>query len=251
MKTKGLSQEGLKLIACVTMLIDHVGATLVYEMFYTAASAGANAGQILQLYEVLRTVGRLAFPIYCFLLAEGAHHTGNPSRYAIRLLLAAVFSEITFDLTFYGSIVWGHQNVMVTLFLGFCALEVMKRHSHLMMKIITVVPFALLADILHADYGADGVLLIALFGITRELPNKLLIQFLGMWFIFSPSHAMFLNWLGGFRVVLQEWAILALIPISLYDGRKLIGNKAVQWAFYLFYPVHIAVLALLEILIFG
>lgn len=61
---RSLSQESLKLIACVTMLLDHIGAVFL-PGYYT--------------YYALRILGRLSFPIYCFLLVEGAHHTRNPS----------------------------------------------------------------------------------------------------------------------------------------------------------------------------
>lgn len=246
MKKRGLSQEGLKLIACVTMLLDHIGAVVVYECFLQAE--GANKGTLLELYEMLRLVGRLAFPIYCFLLAEGDVHTCNPKRYGLRLLIAAVVSEIPYDLAIYGGISWQHQNVMVTLLLGFSMLEVMKKCRGVGLKLLAMIPFAVLAEILNTDYGADGIWLIALFALTRELPHKELVQLLGMWFIFSPSHAMMLNWIGGFRVTIQEWAVLAIVPIRLYNGRKEIKSKTVQWAFYLFYPVHLLVLYLMRVL---
>ena len=70
MKKSGLSQETLKIIACVTMLIDHVGATVVESQFFVTPFDG-----IYYLYFAMRIIGRVAFPIYCFLLAEGAHYT--------------------------------------------------------------------------------------------------------------------------------------------------------------------------------
>lgn len=246
MKKKGLPQEGLKIIACITMLLDHIGAIVIYKLFITAAAVGsAIAGDLLQIYECLRLVGRLAFPIYCFLLAEGVCYTRNPKRYAFRLGIAAVLSEIPFDLAFYGGINWQHQNVMVTLLFGFFALKVMERCPGVVLKILVSLPFALLAECLKTDYGADGILAIVLFGINRELPYKRLLQFLGLWFVFSPAHSMMLSWLGGINITVQEWAVLAMIPISLYSGQKRTGSRVVQWGFYLFYPVHLAVLMLI------
>lgn len=243
---KGLSQEGLKLIACVTMLIDHVGAVLVEALFTQAAmSGGNNASELLSLYETMRTVGRLAFPIYCFLLVEGACHTRSPRKYALRLAMAVVISELPYDLAFYGGWTVYHQNVMVTLLLGFCALELMKKCPNIALKILAAVPFMLLADFLNTDYGGDGVLLIVMFALTRELPHRWLWQALGIWFVFSPGHAMFLYWLGGISITIQEWAVLAAIPISLYSGEKRSHSKALQWGFYLFYPVHLTVLYLI------
>ena len=99
MKKRGLSQEMLKLIACLTMLIDHVGATVILELFGTTPSLG-----LYWLYWAMRIVGRMAFPIYCFLLAEGAHYTRNPKQYALRLAIGVVLSELPFDFAFWG--VW-------------------------------------------------------------------------------------------------------------------------------------------------
>ena len=83
MKRYGLSQEGLKLVACVTMLMDHIGAVLLPQ------------------YLFLRYIGRIAFPIYCFLLAEGVHYTNNPKKYCLRLGVGTMLSEIPFDLALF------------------------------------------------------------------------------------------------------------------------------------------------------
>lgn len=228
MKNRGISQEMLKLIACVAMLLDHIGATLVPGW-------------------TLRIIGRIAFPIYCFLLVEGAHYTRNPKKYALRLAIGAVLSELPFDLAFFGGWTWGYQSVMLTMLVGFFALQAMGKCSNYLLKCLVVLPFALLAEWLLTDYGGAGVLLIALFGISRELPHRLLIQLLGM--------ALICNYLipgakipiGGFRIAIELFALIALIPIAFYSGRKITGSKAVQWGFYLFYPVHLTVLYLIEL----
>lgn len=237
MERKGLTQEGLKLIACVTMLLDHLAVVVVMGPIYRT-----HSGARMEIYELLRLIGRIAFPIYCFLLAEGSVHTQNSLRYGVRLAVAALIAELPYDFALWGGFSWQHQNVMVTLFLGFCALEVMKRCPNLLLKLLAALPFAILAEMAGSDYGADGIMLITLFAITRDVPYREIIQILGMWFIFSPGHAMFLNWIGGLLITTQEWAVLALIPIYCYNGRKRTGSKAVQWAFYLFYPVHLLVL---------
>lgn len=243
MQKRGLPQEGLKLIACATMLLDHIGLVVVLECFRQAA--GESKGGLLAMYEMLRLIGRLAFPIYCFLLSEGYVHTHSPKRYGLRLLIAAVLSEIPYDLAIYGNLNWQNQSVMVTLLLGFIMLEAMKRYPKLLLKLLIIVPFAVLANLLNTDYGANGILVIALFALTRELPYKEILQFFGLWCIFSPNHLMMLNWFSRFYVTTQEWAALAIVPIALYNGRKVTKSKAVQWAFYLFYPVHLLVLFLL------
>lgn len=240
MERKGLSQEGLKLIACVTMLLDHLAVVIVMGPIYRT-----HSGARMETYELLRLIGRIAFPIYCFLLVEGSVHTRNPARYGIRLAIAALIAELPYDFALWGVFHWEHQNVMVTLFLGFCALEVMKRCPNLLLKLAAAAPFAVLAELAGSDYGADGIMLIGLFALTRDAPYRGLIQLLGMWFIFSPGHAMFLNWVGGISLTTQEWAELALIPICCYNGQKRTNSKAIQWAFYLFYPAHLLVLYLI------
>ena len=240
MQKRGLSQESLKLLACMTMLVDHLAVIIVMGSIYST-----HHGMRLEIYETMRLIGRIAFPIYCFLLAEGSAHTHNPVRYGLRLAICALLSELPYDLALWGRITWQHQNVMVTLFLGFCALEVMKRCPNLPLKLLFALPFAALAEFAGGDYGVKGIMLVVLFALTRRIPHRHLAQVLGIWFIFSPNHAMFLNWTRRFSITTQEWAVLAILPITLYDGRKVTKSKAVQWGFYLFYPAHLLLLYLI------
>lgn len=240
MQKRGLSQEALKLLACMTMLVDHLAVIIVMGSLYST-----HHGMRLEIYETMRLIGRIAFPIYCFLLAEGSAHTHNHARYGLRLAICALLSELPYDLALWGRITWQHQNVMVTLFLGFCALEVMKRCPNLPLKLLLALPFAALAEFAGGDYGAKGIMLVVLFALTRRIPHRHLAQVLGIWFIFSPNHAMFLNWMEQLSVTTQEWAVLAILPIALYDGRKVTKSKAVQWGFYLFYPTHLLLLYLI------
>jgi len=244
-KSPSLSQEGLKLIACITMLIDHIGATIVLQLVYAAESAG-DYRQLYGIYQWMRIIGRLAFPIYAFLLAEGSFHTRNPQKYALRLFLAALIAEIPYDLGLHGALSWQHQNVMITLLLSFLALQAMKKTPSPALKLLIALPFSILARYLHGDYGSNGVWLVVLFALTRDLPHRGLWQFLGIWMIFSPGHLMMLNWLDGFSLQIQELAVLAVVPISLYSGSKRSRSKALQWAFYLFYPVHTALLWIIQ-----
>lgn len=243
MPKRRLSQEALKAIACVSMLLDHIGATIVVDCFYRAT--GLEKALLAEAYNILHTIGRLAFPIYAFLLVEGTSHTKNPKRYGLRLLIGAILSEIPYDLAFYGSIDWNENSVMITLLLGFVMLMAMNKVPHQWMKPLLVLPVAFAAEKLGTDYGARGIMVIAAFAFTRELPRKHLLQALLLWFIFSPDHLMMLNWLNGFRITAREWAVLAVVPIALYGGQKVTKSKVLQWGFYLFYPVHLLVLYLM------
>ena len=239
MKKCRLSQESLKTIACLTMLLDHIGAVIVPEL-YTE-----NPSQfLLDAYLVLRALGRLAFPIYCFLLAEGAFYTRSRTEYAKRLLLGLVLSEIPFDLLFFGGITFAHQSVMVTLLLGFLYAVAMNYIPVQGYRILLLLPFALLAELLNADYGGWGVAMIGLFVITREVKEKNWVQALGLaviaWLIGGMTVAV-----GTVDVPVQVFSVVAMVPIALYDGSKRTNNVWVRRGFYLFYPVHLAILYLL------
>ena len=246
-----ISQEGLKALACGSMLLDHTGAIVIFSLFHHVSASGGDTRSVLELYNLLRTLGRLAFPVYCFLLCEGVRHTSHPGKYGLRLLIAALIAEVPFDLALHNGFSWQNQSVMVTLLLGFLALEAMKCFRHFLPKLLVILPFALLADLLHCDYGADGVWLIALFCLTRDIPCGTALQFLGMWFLFSPGNRMLLNWQYGISITTQEWAVLALIPIRLYNGEKRTHSKVLQWAFYLFYPAHLIILWIVKGVLYG
>lgn len=220
-KEYGLSQEGLKLIACSTMLTDHIGAVFFPQ------------------FQGLRILGRLSFPIYCFLLAEGIHHTRNPVKYGLRLLLVAVLAELPYDLLFYGELTLAHNSVMVTLLLGFLAGCTIK-HCHGWTKLPASLPFIMLGDWACGSYGAEGVMMVVLFLLTRDIPFQKRIQFLLMTLL-SLQMAGFPD-----RIGIQFYAVAAMIPITLYSGEKRSHNKAMQWAFTLFYPLHILILLMIR-----
>ena len=158
MNKKILSQETLKIIACVTMLIDHIGAVFVPSMgnYY--------------VYYGMRIIGRLAFPIYCFLLVEGAIHTSNRMKYAKRLLIFAFISEIPFDLAFFNHFVaLEHQNVFFTLFLGLVCIMILESAPQ-----YTVLCFVLayVAELANTDYGMMGVIFIVLYYLQPILISR-------------------------------------------------------------------------------
>lgn len=216
---KVIPQEGLKLLACVTMLLDHIGA--VFVPGYT-----------------LRIIGRLAFPIYCFLLAEGIRFTRSPVRYGIRLGIGALLSELPFELLFFGTISIQHQSVMVTLLLGFLAVIWAKKMGSYLLPLLVCF---LAAELLGTDYGGWGVALIVLFAATEEKPFCQLFQTIGMAVIFLCIGSMSIP-IGAVRVPIQLFGVASMIPICLYSGRKATKSHAVQWCFYLFYPIHLLVL---------
>lgn len=240
---RGLSHEGLKTVACLTMLLDHIGAILVISIIRQAN--GPVSVELAWLYYILRCIGRTAFPIFCFQLVEGAFHTSHPSKYAMRLALGAVLAEIPFDLAFYGGPTWEHTNVMVTLLLGFAMVRGMQRANGLW-KLPIILPFYMAANLLHTDYSGKGILIIAMFALTREMKHRKLLQLLGL-ILLSNNRAYHIR---NIPIYTDRCKLLSLLPIFAYNGRKRSRSKALQWGFYLFYPVHILLLYLLKNLLF-
>lgn len=225
MDRKWLPQEGLKWIACLSMLLDHLGAC-----FFPEATA-------------LRVIGRLAFPLYGFLLTEGLRHTHSRKGYLLRLGLLALLSELPFDLLFWGRPDLRGQNVMVTLLLGAlaCVLLDEARKPWQIMAGLAVIFVA--ARFAGADFGCYGVGLILLLRLTRELPHRTLLRGLGMALLAFCNAGRLV--LFGLSVPAQLLTLPALIPIELYNGKKQTRSKAVRWCFNLFYPAHLTVLWLL------
>ena len=229
MKKWGLAQETLKLIACVTMLIDHIGAALLPQ------------------YMALRCIGRIAFPIYCFLLAEGIHYTKNPVKYGLRLSVGVLLSEIPFDLALFGGLTPYYQSVMLTLLIGFCMGQCMKMTDNPILRVLLVIPFFAIAEWFRTDYGGMGVALVAMFLLTRELPYKRLLQAVCMVPILWMMEGMWID-IAGIWLPMELLALLSMIPISLYSGRKSTVSRGVQTAFYLFYPIHLTLIAIISLL---
>ena len=223
---RGISQEVLKSIACLTMLLDHIGA-----VFFPGS--------------VLRDIGRLSFPVFCFLLTEGFYHTRSRGRYALRLAAAAVLAELPFDFAFFGRIYWGHQNVMLTLLLGFLAVWAAVGMQKGIAGWLLAAGCVIAAELLCADYGGAGVLLILMLALTRELPGKNWIRSCLMLFLFALMPSITLVRLGSVAITQQMLGALAMVPIALYSGEKRTASKGVQLGFYLFYPLHLAVLSLM------
>ena len=163
MERKGLSGSALKMIAIATMLIDHIAATVIIRVL----KFGGYNDSLYQLYRVMRNIGRIAFPIFCFLLVEGFMHTRDREKYALRLGCFAAISEIPFDLAFNGKILEvGYQNVFFTLLLGLLTMmaydSVMKQSRFSVWKRTGLSTLAILvgmfaAEFLSTDYGVLSV----------------------------------------------------------------------------------------------
>lgn len=226
-----LSGSALKIIAIVAMLIDHIGAVVLYHAYLTApVTMGTPAYDAYRVYGVLRFIGRIAFPIFCFLLVQGFLHTSNKRKYAIRLLIFAFISEIPFDLAVFDELFsFKSQNVFFTLLIGFCVIWLIEKFEDKVLLLPVFVGIGmLLAHLLATDYSYWGVALIAIFYYCRYWPIA--------------------QTIGGSILLLWELpAVLAFIPINMYNGKR---GLSLKYFFYIFYPAHLLMLTLIRYLIF-
>lgn len=252
-KNRGISSAVLKNIAVVTMLIDHIGAVIVTRLLiqnglYTAmvdqasydAWMGQNGG-LYGIYMAMRIIGRFAFPIYCFLLAEGFQKTHDVKKYLGRMFLFALISEVPFDLALSGK-AWypEYQNVFFTLFLGllviaglhlveqrFSGSETGKKILRMGLDAVIILLGCVLALILKTDYSFKGILAISVLYLFR---NRKKAQ---VW----AGVIVFLLMDG-----LEMIAALSFILIWFYNGTR---GKQNKYFFYFFYPVHLLLLWLI------
>lgn len=237
---KGISQEAMKIIACLAMLIDHIGYEIIYPI-YARMVSGQATQTLYHVYLLCRCIGRIAFPIFAFLLVEGIHRTRDRKKYAMRLTAGALLAEIPYNLMVAGTIDCGKQSVMATLLLGFMMVLAMEECRTPVTRALVCVPFLLMAEVFRTDYGWAGVALVAVFELSREMDEVNLIR-TGAMVILFHNMSSHIFWIGGISVPMQVLGALSMLFIAGYDGRKVTENKAVQWAFYLFYPAHMLAL---------
>ena len=227
-----LSGSVLKLIAVITMLIDHTAAHLkAYVPFLRnklfTLSLPLISSRTITPYFIMRGIGRTAFPLFCFLLVEGWKHTSNRFRYGLSLLICAFLSEFPFDVV-HGSVPYNRQNVFFTLFFGFIALCIYDRYREkFALRGLLLVALFVFAFFFAADYRIAGVAFILLIYVAQA--DILVVGFIGC-------------------VVLQITSFPAYILMALYNFKRgFVKGPVLKYAFYLFYPVHLLVLWLIQL----
>ena len=221
----------LKTIALISMTIDHIG-------FFLLPSDSI-------IYLVCRIIGRIAFPIFAFMIAQGFLHTKNRRNYALRLFIFALIVEVIFILLyFYTSINYsiiplgdGYAfSIAWTLLVGLIGLMVL--HSKHKGLYILLIPLVVLSYFLQ--YSFYGFLMILLFGLKLSMDKKInYFNILTLGFVFYP---LLLG--SDFTEVntVQLFALAALGFIYLYNGEK---GKGYRYMFYIYYPLHIVILFLI------
>lgn len=227
-QSRGLDGGALKCIAAALMLTDHVGAILLPEV------------------PVLRCVGRLAFPIFAFFIAEGYAHTRDFRRYFRRLAILAVVSEIPFNLENGAVFDPARQNVLFTFCLALLTLrglEALGRERGFGRwagcGLVLAAGFAA-GELLRTDYGGWGVVTVALLQLCRDGKYAKLWLLLAMAAVNGLGMGSLTMPVFGGEMPIQIFAVAALPVIWLYNGQA--GPKGLRRAFYVFYPAHLLVL---------
>lgn len=253
-KNKYLTSSSLKIIAIIVMFIDHFGASGVFGLLSNNYYSQGYLND--PMYILIRTIGRLAFPIFAFLIAEGFYRTHDKYKYLLRLGIFAFISEIPFDLAFYVKLPvtslkslldFTDQNVFFTLALGLLAIivfDLLKAKEKLPYKIlgyISVLAIGFSANLLKTDYGMLGVLMIFCFYYFHNstLGISISVIIVNLLLINVPLYYLLLGRKVPFIYFVQLFGILPLILIYFYNNKKGLNLK---YFFYLFYPAHLLLL---------
>ena len=228
-----MNRNSLKIIAATSMLLDHLGLFFFDKIW------------------VLRLLGRIAFPLFAFFIAEGLRHTHSRKKYVLTLLLFAVISQVPYAFLhkFY------NFNILFTFLLAILCIylvETYQKHSIINqiclcligIFIVCTEPFAVI------DYGILGVLLVNIyyfFGGKSDNKNKALFYILSASVLYLMGIRDYLfSGLDPYGL-LQLFGLVSLGFIALYDGKK--GNHNLKWFFYIFYPLHLTIILIITLIL--
>ena len=232
LKYKILSGSSLKTIAMISMLVDHTSKCFWrYDQAMNLAYFHIGKIAITPMFILSAVIGRLAFPIFAFLIVEGYLHTRNSRRYAKNLLLLALLSIIPWNLEHGHWLAIRGHNVMFTLFLGVVCIDSIAKYSKQKSSLI-ILGSLLVSFIFSTDYGPAGIALIITMYLLRE---RRFYQNLAMVPLFMPN-----------KYTMS--AMLASIPIMMYNGQRgFIKGNFGKYLMYLFYPLHLLILGLIKL----
>lgn len=223
-----MNSSTLKIIACVSMLIDHIGAIFFPRIY------------------ILRLIGRVSFPIFGFMIAEGFFYTKNVKKYLMRLVLLALVSEIPYDFAFSGKLIdVTSQNVFFTLSIALIGIIVYDRYENTNIGIASgsVLVLSLIAFICRTDYDLFGVLIIFGFYLYRGNFMKISLNLIFYSILMCISHVLVS---GNFSIsnLFQVVAVLSLFFISKYNNQK---GYNLKFLFYGFYPIHLVLIGIIQL----
>lgn len=224
----------LKLIALITMTIDHIGFN--YNI------------------DILRFIGRMAFPIYAFLLVNGLKHTHSKTKYLLNIFIFIIISEIPFDLFISSKLIdMSHNSIFITLFIGLLLiilLDYLKskiKGKDKLNKLVFfsiafsfIVLFSLLNVVVHGDYGFRGIMLIGLLYLIDDFKDKRILYLI---LLFISLSILVIDT----STYVKKGVYFSSIFIFFYNDKKVSINKYLKYIFYLYYPIHMFILYLLKV----
>ncbi len=216
------------------MFIDH--ATLILYRHYRSSIARLDYASIQRInlyYKTGRAIGRIAFPIFCFILVEGFFHTRSLCKYLLRLFITALASEHAFNLLHSGKhLDISGQNVFITLLLSLLtitAIDLVRKRFVMSESVSSAVTIAIafagcaIAALVKCDYSYHGVFSVVIFYLLH--------------------YSMYTSLAGGaLSFVWEPFALMAFVPLSMYNGTR---RKGFKYGYYIFYPAHIYLLYLI------
>lgn len=228
-----LTGSSLKFLALIAMFIDHIALVLLSQLPIALEPIITIGSHQITIYLICRMIGRIAFPIYAFLIVEGYSYTSDKKKYGRNLLIFAMISEIPWNLVHTGTCFCSSQNVFFTLFLGYlgiCTLE--KYHNNYKKMAVCLLGLLASSIFLRSDYGCSGFGFILFLYITRQ--QKLIQMVVGSCILSS-------RWVAG----------LAFLPINMYNGKRGFIKGRVKYIFYIAYPLHMLILFVIRKKVFG
>lgn len=242
-----MSYFALKIIAFFFMTIDHIG--FGYLRYIDEP----------EIYMVSRCIGRIAFPLFCFLLVNGFHHTSSKPKYALRLFLFALISEPFFDICFFSLFNMEYQNVYVTLFLGYLIMwliETAERYfesedfasrmaARLILFPIAIGMIASINETIGGDYGWFGIILIVgMYLVYRgdSIQSKALVSL-----VICIANIVYV-FMGGANIELLS--TFSIPFIFLFKDKKVEIKKPIKMFCYIYYPLHIFIIYVIRFFYF-
>lgn len=237
-RKNGLNATLIKTIAIVAMLIDHIASGFVN--LYTVQ------GQLMHI------IGRLTAPIMCFFIVQGYLHTRSLKKYFVRMVIFAVISHFPYVLKSTGGISLFPTGVIYTLTLGLVAIYIYDKVNNKALKWLAIIGLCLLS--LPGDWPIFGIAMCLIFYVNRDSFRKqcigiIILAFSMVLLMLLPLFSMEVDVSKALLQSCYQLAVVLSLPILYFYNGERGGNKYSGWIFYIFYPLHLLILALIKIFI--
>lgn len=227
-----MSSFVLKVLACIFMFIGHIPFVFPDTVIPCIL------------------IGKLAFPIFAFLISEGYVHTHDWKKYLIRLLILAVISQLPASLLFNPSSNGLYLNIFFTLAFGLISISFFDKIKNKYWAIVPVIVLSAISEFFGCDFGAIGVLMITCFYIFRKNKSTMtIIQVFLMMALFAQKLYNYTSLNSTIiRYILLQFlfTVMSLIFIIFYNGKRGKDTRKIKLGFYLFYPIHLTFLCILK-----